>query len=223
MISARAETLTPITRPIVTTEPLALAILRLCSHLRPSINLSSSLSALLERPVLASGSDTFRLFLRCLTSTAGRQALDRAGKRTTRSDTLPDFVERLNEELATPMDGIPATQLSRPSSSTSPARARGLDSNATGLRYEPYSSPSSNSATSSSQSRAAPSPAPNANVKASSLKRDWEADRERAIRGGRGGIGQSILGAGELALLGIGEQQGQRVSPQRRLNQIARH
>jgi hypothetical protein len=174
-------------------EPFILSLLRLLSHLDTSAPSLSTLPSLLRRASDHSTLTTqplFDLLFRCLTDGPAHQALLAAGT-DSRSSTLPGFFSALQHYLTHPSTSTSSSAHSLPSSTPPQSLTRPL-------RYSAYELPTSPTRSLSGVSFA---------------DRDWDRDRERRERrgkerereekGGKGGVGESILGAGALALIGV--------------------
>ncbi|KAK4058591.1 hypothetical protein OIO90_000035 [Microbotryomycetes sp. JL221] len=188
-------------------EPFILAILRILSHENVRLG-SKSVSAHIEaasRRATRASEPMFALLKRCLHEDGARRSLAWAGK-SKQASTLPGFFGALQRALSEPFEDASVvddslSDTSSVSGVSSTKISQDNDAVASPLRYAPYRSPTQASVTLSSSR----------GVKADEVKHrqlEKELARERKMRGGKGGIGESVMlvGAGELALMHADEQ-----------------
>ncbi|KAM0754007.1 ARM repeat-containing protein [Meredithblackwellia eburnea MCA 4105] len=177
-------------------EPFVLCLLRLASQI-PVISLDSienNLSKALQGapPELV---PMYELFGMCRSDPDKRRALEAAGV-DNRSSTLPGFHSALLDHLEHPevLEDTTDEGAFSSQSATSPTEP----SNPVPLRYDPYQAPVS---TTTPRGRSGPQM-----LKDRERSKSWKRrEKERIERGGRGGIAESLMTPGALALLGVGE------------------
>ncbi|KAM0792553.1 hypothetical protein ACM66B_005218 [Microbotryomycetes sp. NB124-2] len=175
-------------------EPFVLSILRILSQgqdfdtttLLDGVRAAAAKSTTASRPI-------FELLQQCLQDgSPAQRALQAVGRQHKAVTTLPAFLSSLKTALTNPVED----DFSDETTSSQDSRMS-MDSSDKPLRYDPYASPSSAStslprignAVSSEEER--------------HRRLERELARERKIRGGGGGVGESVMlvNAGELALM----------------------
>ncbi|GAA5927164.1 hypothetical protein JCM10213_005596 [Rhodosporidiobolus nylandii] len=193
-------------------EPLTFALLRLLSLCPPSPSLLASVHAILSR---AAPSDLLNIALSAtspISDDRGAQVKEKKLQQVgqgTRRKSLAEFGEALLAALSTaPATAYPSAPSARPRSARLESGPH--PSSSTSLRYSYPPSTASLVSPSSTHyplppTSSAPFSPPSAPASAAALARERrDLLREREDRGGRGGAGESLMGAGALAMLGQG-------------------
>ncbi|KAK4053143.1 hypothetical protein OIV83_001878 [Microbotryomycetes sp. JL201] len=177
-------------------EPFVLSILRIISQdMDMNVNQFVDGVKLASKRATLSAQPLFDLLQQSLQEGAVRRALLSVGK-TGKRLTLSTFFASFKVALANPIedDHLNGDTRSSTVDSRSSIESAALEPQTKPLKYDPYTSPSSASVY---------SPRGRTTAEEQHRRLEKELARERKIRGGRGGVGESVMlvNAGELALL----------------------